>query len=153
MARLALVVLLDGVDPPGVVVGVGRDEDLELLGVPLVALVGDLPALLPGPAVDVLELDPVVEVPGGDVDGRLAARPRGDGGRGGLRRRGVAAEGRPAGEAGAGPGGGRPGGGAGGGEAEAEEGEEEEEEEEGGGEVEGAAGGGWGGVGAAAAGG
>lgn len=116
VARLAVVVLLDGVDPAGVVVGVGRDEDLELLGVPLVALVGDLPPLLPRAAVHVFELDPVVEFLGRDVDGRLAAGPGRDGGRGGLRRHGVAAEGRPAGEAGAGAGGGRRGG-PGGGEA------------------------------------
>lgn len=116
MARLAVVVLLDGVDPAGVVVGVGRDEDLELLGVPLVAPVGDLPPLLPRAAVHVFELDPVVEFLGSDVDGRLAAGPGRDGGRGGICRHGVATEGRPAGEAGAGAGGGRRGG-PGGGEA------------------------------------
>jgi hypothetical protein len=156
VARLSLVVLLDGADPPRVVVRVRRDEDLELLGVPLVALVVDLPPLLPRAAVNVEELNPVVEVPGGDVDGRLAADPRGYGGRGSLRDCRVAPERRPAGEAhgGAGVRGTR--GGAGGGETEAEEREEEERHEDGRGEGEHAAGvwgGGGGVVGPAAAGG
>lgn len=99
VARLLLVVLLDGETPSGVVVGVGRDKHLELLAVPLVALVGDLPPLLPRAAIHVQELDPVVQVLGGDVHVRLAADPRGHGGGGRLRRSRVAAEGRPAGEA------------------------------------------------------
>ena len=154
MARLAVVVLLDGADPAGVVVRVRRDEDLELLPVPLVAAVLDLPPLLPRAAVGVEELDPVVEVPRGDVHGRLAPDPRRHGGRRGLRGgRVVEAEGRPAGEARAGAGVGRASGGAGGGgEAEAEEGEDEERGEGGRGEAEGAAGvGGGGGVGPPAA--
>lgn len=157
VARLLLVVLLDGETPSGVVVGVGRDKHLELLAVPLVALVGDLPPLLPRAAIHVQELDPVVQVLGGDVHVRLAADPRGHGGGGRPRRSRVAAEGRPAGEARAQAGrGGR--GGAGGGEAEAEEGEEEQGGEGGGRDVEDAAAGGGGGrrgggVGPAAAGG
>jgi len=141
VARLALVVLLDGADPSGVVVRVRRDEDLELLGVPLVAPVLDLPPLLPRAAVFVAELDPFVEVPGRDIHGRLAADPCRDGGRRGLGRGRVPeAEGGPAGEARAGAGGGRQRGGAGGREAEAEEGEDEERGEGGRGEAEGAAG-------------
>lgn len=141
MARLALVVLLDGADPAGVVVRVRRDEDLELLGVPLVAPVPDVPPLLPRAAVEVAELDPVVEVPRGDIHGRLAADPGGHGGRRGLGRGRVPeAEGGPAGEAGAGAGGGGQRGGAGRGEAEADEGEDEERREGSRGEAEGAAG-------------
>lgn len=142
MARLALVVLLDGADPAGVVVRVRRDEDLELLSVPLVAPVLDLPPLLPRAAVDVAEVDPVVEVPGRDIHGRLAPDPGRDGGRRGLGRGRVpVAEGGPAGEArAAGAGGGGQRGGAGRGEAEAEEGEDEERREGGRGEAEGAAG-------------
>jgi hypothetical protein len=146
VARLTLVVLLDGADPPRVVVRVRRDEDLELLLVPLVALVGDFPPLLPRAAVDIEELDPVVEVPRSDVDGRLAADPRGDGSRGGLRGSRVAAEGRPAGETRAGASGRGARGGAGGGEAEAKEGEEEKRDEGGRGEGNHAAGVGGGGV-------
>lgn len=156
VARLLLVVLLDGETPSGVVVGVGRDKHLELLAVPLVALVGDLPPLLPRAAIHVQELDPVVQVLGGDVHVRLAADPRGHGGGGRLRRSRVAAEGRPAGEARAQAG--RGGRGGAGGEAEAEEGEEEQGGEGGGRDVEDAAAGGGGGrrgggVGPAAAGG
>lgn len=48
---------------------VGNNKDLKLLIIPLIAGVGDLPPLLPRAAVDVQELDPIVEIPGGDVDG------------------------------------------------------------------------------------
>jgi hypothetical protein len=114
VARLALVVLLDGADPPGVVVRVRRDEDLELLGIPLVAPVLDLPPLLPRTAVDVAELDPVVKVPRRNIHGRLTSDPVRHSGRCGLGRGRVPeAEGGPAAEARAGTDGRRQRGGAG----------------------------------------
>lgn len=69
MSGLVIVVLLHGHLPPGVIVRVRHHKHLELLRVPLVPPVLHLPPLLPRPAINIRELDPVVQILGGDVDG------------------------------------------------------------------------------------
>lgn len=65
-------------------------QNLQLLRIPLMSSVRNHPPLLPRPAVDVQELDLVIQILGGEVDGGLPGVPAGDGLRGGDGLAGVA---------------------------------------------------------------
>lgn len=67
MFRLPIVVLFDSELPTRVIVRMRHNKNLKLFVVPLVSFVSHLPALFPGPAILIQELDLIIQVLGCDV--------------------------------------------------------------------------------------